>query len=43
MSEVHTHEHRGFVVKNVSIEKALNALVYWLPSQGRDPNLQWLD
>lgn len=36
-------EHRGFVVNKVSVEQALFALQYWLPSQEKTPRLQWED
>jgi hypothetical protein len=36
-------EHRGFFVRDVSLEQAISALAYWLPSQDRAPNLKWQD
>jgi hypothetical protein len=36
-------EHRGFVVKRVSLVQALGVLEYWLPSQERSPSVQWLE
>ena len=42
-SQVRALEHRGFTVKHVSMEPALNVLEYWLPSQNRSPSVQWLE
>jgi len=42
-SNVYAHEHRGFLAKRVSRERALSALEYWLPSQDRMPDLQWVE
>ena len=42
-AQVRALEHRGFMVKHVSVERALNVLEYWLPSQDRSPSVQWLE
>jgi hypothetical protein len=42
-TEVRALEHRGFLVKQVSLEQALGILEYWLPSQDRSPGVQWLE
>lgn len=42
-TEVRALEHRGFRVKQISMDQALSVLEYWLPSQGRSPSVQWLE
>jgi hypothetical protein len=40
---VRSHEHQGFIVTCIPQARALDALEYWLSSQGRMPSLEWLD
>lgn len=42
-AEVRALEHRGFLVRHVSLDQALGVLEYWLPSQDRSPSVQWLE
>lgn len=42
-TQVRALEHRGFIVKDVSLEQALSVLEYWLPSQDRSTSVQWLE